>query len=96
MWMCIETRSGELHVIPEHDSVAHWGDRWCLCLPARVYQPGNLFGGGGYVMTHNSFDGREASEGASEDSATGNLESWSGLHDTAPARGIGTPHQESP
>jgi hypothetical protein len=96
MWACVETRRRgrpELHVLPEGDGVGHWADDLCLCGPSKSWTPGDLFGGGGWLVTHNSFDGREANEGVGDDSPAGNLEWWVSLHESTATRGTRTAHQ---
>ena len=56
-----------VHVYPVNDLIGHdidGGD--CLCGPTTEAVPDDE-GGFGWVITHNSLDGREQHEGASDD-----------------------------
>jgi hypothetical protein len=63
MWEALQVSTGDVHVVPIADATFHIADRYCLCLPSRRFEHHDgLFNRGGWVVTHNSYDGREAGE----------------------------------
>jgi hypothetical protein len=62
MWEAFKTTSGDAHVVPMMDAAFHIADRYCPCLPSRRWESGEGFNLGGWLVTHNSYDGREAHE----------------------------------
>ncbi len=57
MWVCISKSAEELHIIPHNDLIEHTESEDCVCVP----QTTDL-GGGQWMHTHSSLDGRELNE----------------------------------
>ena len=55
------SRADILHVIPLDDLIVHTDDDECLCGP-RTEAVFRADGSNGWLIVHNSLDGREASE----------------------------------
>lgn len=55
------TPGTSVHVIPVHDQIEHSEDEHCACGP-EVEAVFRFDGSCGWLITHHSLDGREASE----------------------------------
>lgn len=63
MWHVLRTAPGLVHVYPLDDVVAHELADGCACGPTPELVP-NPDGPDGWMWTHHSLDGREATERA--------------------------------
>jgi hypothetical protein len=59
-WLTEQVESGEVHVVPLNDAVPH-SEEDCICGPTTEPVPRND-GSMGWLLTHHSLDGREATE----------------------------------
>lgn len=76
-WLAIRSTSGSMHILPRLDRADHWMDSYCPCMPTTHWEGNDVFPErGGWMVTHNSWDARESTEGPPQDSAGGTLIAW--------------------